>query len=63
MPTNGSVTFELDQSANIRPLEVGDQAPAFALPDPDDIVVSSAELLKTGRSLSPSVAVSSARTG
>jgi len=48
MPTDGSETFESDQSANIRPLEAGDQAPAFALPDPDDIVVSSAALLKDG---------------
>lgn len=48
MPTDGSETFESDQRANIRPLEAGDQAPAFALPDPDDIVVSSAALLKDG---------------
>jgi hypothetical protein len=35
MPTDGSETFEPDQSAKIRPLEAGDQTPAFALPDPE----------------------------
>jgi peroxiredoxin len=48
MQTDGSKTFERGRSANMRPLDAGDQAPAFALPDPDDNVVSSAELLKEG---------------
>jgi hypothetical protein len=48
MPTDSSEMLESGQNVNIRRLAAGDRAPAFALPDPDDIVVSSAELLKDG---------------
>ena len=33
----------------MRPLEAGDPAPTFMLPDPDDVMISSAELLENGR--------------
>src|SRR5215813_564735 len=32
----------------MRPLGVGDPAPTFMLPDPDDVMISSAELLENG---------------
>jgi peroxiredoxin len=33
----------------MRPLEAGDPAPTFMLPDPEDVMISSAELLENGR--------------
>src|ERR1700758_5626027 len=32
----------------MRPLGAGDPAPTFMLPDPDDVMISSAELLENG---------------
>src|SRR6516225_4161955 len=32
----------------MRPLGAGDPAPSFMLPDPDDVMISSAELLENG---------------
>ena len=32
----------------MRPLGAGDPAPTFILPDPDDVMISSAELLENG---------------
>ena len=32
----------------MRPLGAGDPAPTFVLPDPDDVMISSADLLKNG---------------
>src|SRR4029077_4627268 len=32
----------------MRPLRAGDPAPTFMLPDPDDVMISSAELLENG---------------
>src|SRR5215471_1916668 len=37
-----------DEAAIMRPLGAGDPAPTFMLPDPDDVMISSAELLENG---------------
>ena len=48
MPMDHTETPAPGEAPIMRPLGAGDPAPTFMLPDPDDVMISSAELLENG---------------
>src|SRR4029077_8880667 len=48
IPMDQTETPAPGEAPIMRPLGAGDPAPTFMLPDPDDVIISSAELLENG---------------